>query len=411
MFGTVLDKLDTFFGRAFLLSRFFPTLIFVVANSAIAYAAFPELRPQLLATLDAAGTATGIIYLLVAFGTITAVTFALAPLGPLTTRFLEGDWLLEHGWLLSLGRSLVLAQALQQQRLAKLEDKLFQDRTALPSADEVKQRLAPLAARGLARNRITDPEATADAVSAVRDLEKSQLIREPISFQMLEATIRKLSEALIYNSPQKDSKLNDAYISFINTILPYAIEIANEREDHANRVKQQKFSHAELAPTHLGNLAASLRSYCKTRYNIDFDSFWPRFLLAIGKDDKLNSAIATAKIQLDFAVLSYALTLGSVVAWIVLLVWLGEFDARLFVAVAFGPPLVVVWLRVVHANYAEFADTVRAAIDNGRFDLLIALHLPLPATLGEERALWTRVAGLAVLNVQEPDIAYKHSST
>jgi hypothetical protein len=45
MFGQVLDKLDTWFGRAFLLSRYFPCLIITTINALLALAAFPELRP------------------------------------------------------------------------------------------------------------------------------------------------------------------------------------------------------------------------------------------------------------------------------------------------------------------------------------------------------------------------------
>lgn len=410
MFGTVLDKLDTFFGRAFLLSRFFPFLVFVVANIAAAYAAFPDLRPEFKAALAMSATGAGIVCLLLGFGTITAIAFALAPLGRLTTHFLEGEWLMEYWWLRPLGRSLIFAQALEQERLASLEDRLFQDRTALPSVDLVKARLEPFATRGLARGRITDPEASREAVSAVAKLERRRLMREVISYDVLESVIEQLSTALAYNSAGTDSSLNKAYTTFVNLILPYAIDIAGEREDHANRLKQQRFSHAELAPTRLGNLAASLRSYCKTRYSIDFDSFWPRFLLAIRKDDKLSAAIATTKIQLDFAVLVYALTLASAAGWIAGFAWVGEASLRLFFAVALGPPLVFIWLRVVHANYADFADTVRAAIDDGRFDLLNALHLPLPETLEKEQAVWDAVAGLAVQNVHEPDLTYKHPS-
>src|SRR5438045_3763883 len=109
MFGTVLDKLDTFFGRAFLLSRFFPFLVFVLANIAVAYAAFPDLRPRLKTALEMTAIGTGIVYLLLGLGTITAIAFGLAPLGRLTTNFLEGEWLIEHAWLRPLGRSLIFA--------------------------------------------------------------------------------------------------------------------------------------------------------------------------------------------------------------------------------------------------------------------------------------------------------------
>ena len=42
MFGQVLEKLDSWFGRSFLLASYFPWLIFAVANAVMAEFMAPE---------------------------------------------------------------------------------------------------------------------------------------------------------------------------------------------------------------------------------------------------------------------------------------------------------------------------------------------------------------------------------
>jgi hypothetical protein len=411
MFGPVLDKLDTFFGRAFLLSRFFPSVILVGANFGLAYAAFPDLRPRLRALLEAAGTAGGIIYLLIGFVAITAFAYAMTPLGRITTSLLEGDWLLRHRLFEPVGRSMALEQSMRQQKLVLTEEARFQDRTGLPTVDAIKERLAPQSERGMARRQTADPEAIKEAEGKIEPLRKKRRLREAITLTELGDAIATLGEAMARNSVSISDPLNHLYLEFIDEIAPYAVQTAEVEQERLNRLKEETFSSFELAPTHLGNLAASLRSYCLTRYGIDFASFWPRFLLAMRKDDKLNAAIATAKIQLDFAVLSLMLIFVSGFVWIVLFLWLGGPHLRLFLAVVLWPPFATVWLRrVVHPSYEEFADTVRAAIDNGRFDLLTALHLPLPADLEEGRQTWQRLTNLVVFDQHEPNIVFVHPS-
>ena len=66
-------------------------------------------------------------------------------------------------------------------------------------------------------------------------------------------------------------------------------------------------------------------------------------------------------------------------------------DGRLEVTVgiiAAGPVVAWFWLRALKATHDEFADTVRAIIDIGRFRLLEELRLPLPETLANERPFW-----------------------
>ncbi|HYZ61873.1 MAG TPA: hypothetical protein VE650_05415, partial [Acetobacteraceae bacterium] len=53
---------------------------------------------------------------------------------------------------------------------------------------------------------------------------------------------------------------------------------------------------------------------------------------------------------------------------------------------------------------------VRSAIDLGRFDVLTALHYPLPPTLEAERRVWDGLARLAKLEESGPDRAFAHAA-
>ena len=407
MFGTVLDKLDTFFGRAFLISRLFPFLVFLGLNLAVAYAMFPDFRADMRKAIAASADASAIVYVLSGFLLIAAIAYTLAPFSRITMELLEGDWLLSRPVFEPLGRGLILEQSLRKEKLFRIHGKLLQESTKLPSVAAIKAELAPFAQAGIARKRVDDREAIDAAAAAIGRLLEKQTLQETVSRSELAEAVEALKQAVTYNSTAKDERLNHLYIEFTQGLAPYAIQIAGEREARANQLNEQLFSAAELAPTRLGNLSAALRSYCATRYGIDFDTFWPRFLLAISKDDKLSSAIAAAKIQLDFAVLSFTLAVCSVAAWLCALALFDGPHVRMLLTLAAGLPISAMWLRVVHVTYEDFADTVRAAIDNGRFSLLNELHQPLPASLKAEQQTWKRLAELAVFNIQEPDIIYK----
>jgi hypothetical protein len=104
MFGTVLDKLDTFFGRAFLVSRFFPFLVFLGLNLAVAYAMFPDARADMRKAIAASADAGAIVYVLAGFLLIAAIAYTLAPFSRITMELLEGDWLVSRRVFEPLGR-------------------------------------------------------------------------------------------------------------------------------------------------------------------------------------------------------------------------------------------------------------------------------------------------------------------
>ncbi len=419
MFGQVLDKLDTWFGRAFLLSRYFPCLLFVTTNAVIAYASFATLRPPIDNAIANANSPTLVIYLVAALAAIGVFAYVISPFGLFVTRLLEGDFLGPN--------SAAFFAFGETRRLNCLAERLresFERRASLPEPRVVNRRLAEIRRQGARHAAITNPGAIRRAEKAIRRLNAKVYLRRPIQFGELVTGIESLSEALRENCADVGllrvpvrledhrcaERLAKVHREFSRQIVYYAKETAEDIEASAFDAREQLFAKVLLKPTRLGNEAAALRDYCKTRYGIEFDFFWPRFQLAIQKNDKLSSAIVTAKIQLDFAIFSLVLTTVAAVAWFVIFALIGH-RIPLLAALVLGPPTVALWLQVVHASYAGFAEVVRSSIDIGRFELLQALHQPLPVTTEAEKQMWERLANLVCFASHQHNLTFKHPST
>ena len=405
MFGQVLDKLDTWFGRSFLLSRYFPCLLFAVCNTAIACLAFPALRSPVLTALRAADSTAMLANLFMGLAAIAVVAYVLSPLAQAMTRLLEGEVL--PGWLMG---SMILFQTIRSDTEARRYEEAFQRRAALPDQDKITARLAAARDMGESHQAVPGKDAIRRADAALDALRASRELRQPISAGALStaaefmavalrsncAETRRLKVPINSGDHESCEQLDRLHHELTDRLLPYAHDIAEEHEARADTQRERLFGRAELAPTRLGNEAAALRYYCKTRYGIEFDTFWPRFQLAIQKNDKLSAAIVTAKIQFDFAIFSLALTAASTAAWIVILGLAEEALFPLFLVLLFGPPVTRFWLWAVHETYRDFADVVRGAIDIGRFDLLDALRYPLPPSGEAEKQVWDRAARQAL---------------
>jgi hypothetical protein len=425
MFGTVLEKLAGWFGQSYLIARFFPCLIAAGANLAIAYASFPPVRPQLRFALANATASDVAGYLLLALGGIAVAAYTLSPFVRVALGLLEGNWMLATDanrlsrWL---GEHLVVSESHRLDKLARREHELFQNRGELPSVREIRTRLARARALGERLREIPRAAIIDEAKQKIEALMAQRERRRPIAAAELKTAVDILEDALQLNcanrralrrycsddDPKRAAALTQLQRTMVSVLVVYARDIAEDAETRVVDRKDQVFARAELAPTPFGNLSAALRSYCKTRYGIEFGYFWPRFLLSIQKNPTLSTAIANANVQVEFAVAALALTVLSLLLWLVLFIAFFAGPLRLFLLAAAGPLALGLWLNVIEASYKEYADTVRGAIDLGRFELLAALHQPLPPTFESERMLWDRLARLALLDEHGPDRALVH---
>ncbi|MFC1437022.1 hypothetical protein ABUW04_02035 [Streptacidiphilus sp. N1-10] len=154
-------------------------------------------------------------------------------------------------------------------------------------------------------------------------------------------------------------------------------------------------------PTALGNALAAMEATAGDAYGYDAVTAWPRLYPVLGDrmraivDDQRNSLDAAARLSATMA--ATALAAAALLArshW-----WL------LLAAV----PLVisrVAYLGAVQAALA-YGRAVESAFDLHRFDLLTALHLPLPADTAAERRTAAQLSD-AWLQGVEFDTQYRH---
>lgn len=421
MFAEILGKIDGWFGRSFLLARYFPWLLFCLANALIAAIEFEPVRDFLLEEYRNLGSGEKLVNFAIALSAVAVVAFTLSPAVQPITRLLEGRSL--PWWITDL---LSFGHVLKRDRRIARGNALFQRRAKLPASGDVIRELARDRDEGAFMRGVSDPGAIDRAEAAIRPLRTARYLNRPIEVGALEKAIDALSAALKSNCaeaqrlrPPVDPRAQAQAVTLAalhremtdqyTGLVTYAADIAQSHEAHEFNSYQTLFAKIEVAPTRFGNDLAALRSYCHTRYGFDFDLLWPRLQLVI-KDEALLAKLENARIQLDFSILSLSLSCLFTAIWLAVLGIWGSSLTALLIVVVFGPVMVALWLWIVHESFSAFAETVRGAIDIGRFDLLEALHRPLPKTVGDEHAIWETVAEMLSLDEPDSDIAYEYRS-
>src|SRR5438874_551912 len=92
MFGQVLDKVSSYFGPGFLVARYFPWLICVAVNVAIACIEFPAVRAFIVQEYNALAGSKALDLAIALIG-IAIVAYAMGPFIQAVTAFLEGAWI------------------------------------------------------------------------------------------------------------------------------------------------------------------------------------------------------------------------------------------------------------------------------------------------------------------------------
>jgi len=152
---------------------------------------------------------------------------------------------------------------------------------------------------------------------------------------------------------------------------------AAAREDAARKLRAYPPADA-LLPTKLGNLLRAGEHRAGSRYGLDAVTMWPRLYPMLS--DKLTTVLNDFRDQLDLAVRFCSVFLAATVISVACLATHGW-----WLAVAVGTLLLAVLsYRGALAAAAAYGQAVEAAVDLHRFDLIRALHLPLPANLTTE---------------------------
>ncbi len=415
MFGQVLDKLDNYFGRSFLIARYFPWLLCVAVNLAIASIEYPTVRAFMVGEYKALSASKAFDLALAMLG-IWVVAYATAPLVQTITEILEGGWIPD--WL---GQFFIASQAELRERLEDRNRSARAFRNKVPQRQALNERWTDDRQFGALLGAISSPQLIDRAQTLIEKLRTQRWLNQADVLENFNDAADALSAALRANCAEvgllrnindenqaRAKLLDELHMEMWRFLAPYVIDISEQIEYRAQLQRDREFAKVELAPTRLGNDAAALRSYCDTRYGISFDLFWSRFLLLIEKDDKAGDALATSKMQLDFSILTMTLSTLTTLTWGTVIFFFGHSLWTVLIVYVLGPAVIAVWLHIVHASYAAFADVARSAIDLNRFAVLDALRRPLPASTNAEKKIWEDFTRLAALNEHRPNVTFRH---
>ncbi|MEU9715997.1 hypothetical protein [Streptomyces sp. NPDC047976] len=158
-----------------------------------------------------------------------------------------------------------------------------------------------------------------------------------------------------------------------------------------------------LLPTALGNTLRAAEATAGAAYGADAVVWWPRLYPVLG--DRVRAVVDDRRDQLDLAC-RLSVTAGATGLLSVPLV-LGADGWWRASPAAFLLPAWVAY-RAAVAAARGYAEALSAAFDLHRFDLLTALHLPLPADPDAERALGRRLTRFWAQAVPLTALPYEH---
>jgi hypothetical protein len=158
-----------------------------------------------------------------------------------------------------------------------------------------------------------------------------------------------------------------------------------------------------LLPTKLGNTLRAAEDEARQLYGIETVVVWPLVYPLVS--DKLAAGLQDARDRLDVAArFSITFAITGVVSGLLLRTW-------------WALPVAAVLLLAAVLSYAAadsaadvYGQLINAAVALHRFDLLKALHLPLPATPEEERDTYRRLALLLRRRVVDKSVRFAHPS-
>lgn len=389
MLGTVLEKLESLLSKSFLIASFFPILIFSALNGAMLYWISQPAREWLAWYHQQDAASKGVYGATVLIG-LAVAAYVFSTLSLVLRNALEGRYFQDS----RLGQ---LLEGRQRARLRQFEEEFDRARTSRRSvrreAPDWERRLREAREQGEAVAQNAYPGANEPAAATLRELGERRDCGEMIGPEALRDAVGQLEPALRQHAASRPNEQGRNQLDADHRELVALIRYAGDKYQNLYlrlfNEKQFNYPATGLAPTRIGNIAASVRSYADSRYGLDLDVFWSRLQKAIQGDAKFYGVLQDAKTQLDFLVALLWLTVGSTVIWLVVLPF-ASYAYLPFVTVwVAGPVLTALWYVLAIQNYRAFADLLRSAVDLFRWDLLTALHLPLPVEAGDERRLWT----------------------
>jgi hypothetical protein len=412
MLGTLLEKLGGLLPKNFIIAGFFPVLVFAFLNGVMLYL-FSEGFSRGLNKYLALDAGKQTLYGFTILIGVAFISYIFSTLNLFLREILEGRHL--FGWL--------KMQMISEQRgkLDVLEERL---RKAERRSHLLKRnsggwinRLDEAYVEGN-KQPVACAYSEPDQVSIeIKKLKAVKTLNQLIEFDKLKKIVEDLEGELkkyptaIGNPALPDAENRrqlDADHTNLRLLIYYARGIAEDELIEVFNEKEFKYSRYKVNATAMGNIAESVRSYARSRYEMNLDPFWSRFQKLIQADDKFYASLLDAKTQLDFLISLFWLTVLFTVIWLSFLLY-ARVSWLAFVSVGvLGPCLAWVWYKMAARNYLAFADILRTSVDLFRFELLRSLHSQLPTTSDQERQIWANLNQLISYGEGRQNIPYTH---
>jgi hypothetical protein len=416
MLSQYLTTFQGFFTRAFWFGSFLPVALFAFLHLVIAWVAFGnEAVPlQKWLTLDP----TKLTLFPTIFAGLVVVSYALSPMLPLFRELLDGsalpDWLHEP-----LRRE-------RKREAPPIRDKVEAAERLLNHCRDIRETLVARVAKARADGVANAPGALPNrpqihaALGAADRLRHKLEHDQPLTSADVSDAVDELIAALEANDSSLPASAPNAQLSADLSKAGEAIFrlVANcEREaahlEFALRTRHSRIAFDNPQATQMADARFLTESYCLNVYNVDFSYIWPRLQLVLpeqgsqGQVGSYNDRLVAARSQVDFAVLSLALSLTIPLLWLPLLAWDGT-SMPLFLGIGVGAPLLAAFFyQLAVESQFEFGEVIKTAIDKYRFAVLKDLQQPLPPTLVAERELWHNLR-VAEQTPKQTDLFYHH---
>jgi hypothetical protein len=408
MLATLLDRLGGLLPKYFIIGAFLPALIFGFLNGAILYgnAAWFRARSAVLTSATPSVFATAAVLI-----GIAVVGYLLSCINSYLREVLEGKHLLAGGLLKRMEATQRAHHDRIQRRYQNARNEGARIADAKPRWVDFMSAEAVKGTQARANTYTGTSEAAAQALEILRNLQHQAAA---IGSASLADAVVKLGAELAVNNirvlpPNGVNRLSEDRRELLR-LIDYARDVwsALELQDFNNLAR---FGVGNIAPTALGNIAASMQGYGITRYGINLDTFWSRLqptLASVNKD--FYGSLQDSKTQLDFLIACCWLSAITTAAWLPILILTGG-PWWLFLTVALaGPAAAWFCYGLAVESYVVFTELVRTSVDLYRFSLLQALHMPLPAGIRDERAAWTALQRLSTFGRESVDLTYQHGA-
>lgn len=418
MFGNVLERLDGWFGKSFIVASLLPVVLFGGANILMARFVFPDATKEMLAYFASWPFAP--LDFTASFLAACAIgAYLTDPFVRFALRTLRGLNWPEPLKALGVADQTGALRALQtkQREIGKVRSRLRRN------GDRLKSMLISARRQGIALGALSDSKAIENAkplVSAVANLRsRGDLVDLPA----LETAVASLAKALERNCADEDklvvidaksdekkqcARLDDLYHD-LSDAVDYAIGRAGLEWTAAVNERNNRFAESTVAPSDLGNKYAALNDYFDANFNIDVDFFLPIIRMILAKDKETSDSLENAQRRLDFAARTFVLVTLFTAAWLVLAVWWSGSFAAVGLVGGLGLAAAIVVIEVIKASFDNYSEVIRAVCILKRFDVLTALHMKLPVGWAAEKALWETVnSQLQWGSAGSAGVAYEH---